>query len=110
MQPVIAKDTSPADLRYQVLQKNGCIACHSSDGSKLVGPSYMGTWGEMVEVNTGGTKREVMVDEDYIRKSIYDPNADVVVGYSKGLMLSYKDLVSEEEVNQIIEYIKSLNE
>ena len=50
------------------------------------------------------------MDADYVHRSIYDPNADVVVGYNKGLMLSYKGLVSEEEVELIIEYIKALNE
>ena len=38
--PVIAEDATPADRGYQILMKNGCNACHSSDGSRLVGPSY----------------------------------------------------------------------
>jgi len=103
-------ETSPADRGYQVLVKNGCNACHSSDGSKIVGPSYLGLWGHTVTVETDGKKREVTADADYIKRSIYDPNADVVVGYNKGLMLSYKDLVSEQEVELIIEYLKSLND
>ncbi|MFC2090727.1 cytochrome c oxidase subunit II [Bacteroidota bacterium] len=108
--PVINVDASPADQGYQVLVKNGCNACHSSDGSKLVGPSYLGAWGTMHEVNSGGEKREVLVDEEYIRRSIYDPNADIVDGFNKGLMLSYEGLVSEEEIELIIAYIKELNE
>lgn len=101
---------TPADQGYQVLVKNGCNACHSSDGSKLVGPSYLGAWGEMIEVTIDGEKTEIMADEEYIRTSIYDPNAAIVEGYNKGLMLSYEGLVSEEEVDLIIEYIKSINE
>lgn len=108
--PVVAEDVSPAELGYQVIVKNGCNACHSSDGSKLVGPSYKVEWNTMVTVNKGGTKTEVLFDEDYVRRSIYDPNAEIVDGYNKGLMLSYEGMVSEEEVNLIIAYIKSLNE
>jgi len=64
----------------------------------------------MVEVTIDGEKTEVMVDEEYIRTSIYEPDAAIVEGYNKGLMLSYEDLVSEEEIDLIIEYIKSINE
>ncbi len=108
--PEVDETLTPAEQGYQVLVKNGCNACHSSDGSKLVGPSYLGAWGEMVEVTIDGEKTEVMADEEYIRTSIYDPNAAIVEGYNKGLMLSYEGLVSEEEVDLIIEYIKSINE
>ncbi|MCF8224418.1 MAG: cytochrome c oxidase subunit II [Bacteroidales bacterium] len=108
--PVVAEDASPADRGFQVLVKNGCNACHSSDGSKLVGPSYLGNWGNMRKVTAGGEKTEVLFDKEYIRKSIYDPNAEIADGFNKGLMLSYEGLVSEEEIELIIEYIRSLNE
>lgn len=99
-----------ADQGFQILTKNGCNACHSSDGSKLVGPSYLGGWGGTRTVATGRDERDVAVDEEYVKRSIYDPNADVVKGYGKGLMLSYEGMVSEEEVSLIIEYLKELNE
>ena len=80
------------------------------DGTKLVGPSYLGGWGNMQSVTTGREDREVLVDADYVKKSIYEPNADVVEGFNKGLMLSYEGMVSEEEIDLIIEYLKALNE
>ena len=92
----------------QVLKKNACISCHSLDGSKIIGPSFKGVWGKNEIVVTNGTEREITINEEYIKTSIYDPNADVVKGYNQGLMISYKDLVSEEEVKAIIEYIKTL--
>jgi len=101
---------SPAQQGYELIRKNGCIACHSSDGSRMVGPSFKGLWGETQTVTTGREKRQVTVDEDYIRTSIFDPGADVVEGYNSGLMQSYKDQVSEEDVGLIIEYLKTLNE
>ena len=108
--PVAEVQASPAQQGYELIRKNGCIACHSSDGSRMVGPSFKGIWGETQTVTTGREERQVTVDEDYVRKSIYDPGADVVEGFNSGLMQSYKDQVSEEDVGLIIEYLKTLNE
>jgi len=107
---VVDTETSLADQGYEVLRRNGCNACHSSDGSKLVGPSYLGGWGGTRVVITDREEREVAVDEAYIKRSIYEPNADVVEGYNRGLMLSYEDMVTEQEIDLIIEYLKKLNE
>ena len=108
--PVVDTELTLADQGFQILSQNGCNACHSSDGTKLVGPSYLGGWGGTRTVVTGREEREVPIDEEYIKRSIYDPNADVVKGYNRGLMLSYEGMVSEEEVLLIIEYLKALNE
>jgi len=107
---VVDSETSLADQGYEVLRRNGCNACHSVDGTKLVGPSYLGGWGNNRTVITDREEREVTIDEEYIKRSIFDPNADVVKGFNQGLMLSYEGMVSEEEVNLIIEYLKALNE
>lgn len=101
---------SAADRGYQVLVRNGCNACHSSDGSRLVGPSYLDSWGTTRTVITEGEERQVEADEEYIRRSIYEPNADVVKGFNEGLMLSYEGMVSEEEIDLIIAYLRQLNE
>jgi cytochrome c oxidase subunit 2 len=100
---------SPTATGRRIMQNIGCFACHSIDGTRLVGPSFKGIWGEEVTVTTGSEKRQVVVDEDYIRRSIYDPNADIVEGFSKGLMLSYEGQLSEEDVENIIEYLKTLH-
>jgi cytochrome c oxidase subunit II len=91
-------------------EQKGCIACHSSDGTKIVGPSYKGIFGHKVTVETNGKDREITVDEAYLKKSILEATADVVKGYPKGSMPDYKSQLSEDEVNQIIEYIKTLSE
>ena len=92
----------------QVLKKNACLSCHSLDGSRIIGPSFKGIWGITETVVTEGVERQITVDEAYIKKSIYDPNADITLGYNQGLMISYKDLVTEEEIADIIEYLKTL--
>ena len=99
---------SPTANGKRIMKNIGCFACHSVDGSKLVGPSFKGLYGHTATVITKGDERDVTVDDEYIKRSIYDPNADVVKGYNKGLMLPYTDQLSEDDVKQIIEYLKTL--
>ncbi len=82
----------------------GCPACHSVDGSKIVGPSFKGLYGKSESMTDGSS---VKVDDNYIRESIYDPNAKVVSGYSPQ-MPSFKGQINEAQLNAIIDYIKSL--
>ncbi len=103
--PVKKADTS---LGLKVLEKNGCIACHSLDGSKVVGPSFKGLAGSVRAVVTNGAKRQINADEAYIKNSIENPDADVVDGFSSGLMKSYTKMISAEEITQINDYLKSL--
>jgi cytochrome c oxidase subunit 2 len=98
----------PGEPGRETIMKLGCNACHSFDGSKIVGPSFKGIYGEEQTVITNGKERKQLVDDAYIRRSITDPNADIVKGYSRGLMLSYKDQVSDEDIKHIIEFIKTL--
>jgi cytochrome c oxidase subunit 2 len=107
---VVDSETSLAEQGWEVLRRNGCNACHSVDGSKLVGPSYLGGWGSTRTVVTDREERQITVDAEYVKRSIYEPNADVVQGFNKGLMLSYEGMVTEQEVDLIIEYLKKLNE
>ncbi|MFA5971446.1 MAG: cytochrome c oxidase subunit II [Lentimicrobiaceae bacterium] len=93
-----------------LVEKKGCIACHSSDGTKIVGPSYKGIFGHKTLVVTNGKEREITVDEAYIKKSILDPEADLVKGYPKGTMISYKGQLTDQEIDKIGEYIKTLSE
>lgn len=108
-QTVAADIDSPVATGRRIMQNIGCFACHSIDGSRLVGPSYKGIWDEEQTVITDGEERQITVDEEYIRRSIYQPNADIVKGFNKGLMLSYEGQLSVEDIDNIIAYLKSLN-
>lgn len=94
----------------RIVQQLGCNACHSMDGSVIVGPSYKGLFGKEETVITNGEERTIIADEDYIRRSIYEPNADVVKGFNSGLMQSYEDQLTDEDLDKIIEYIKTFSE
>jgi len=103
-----AEIDSPTATGKRIMQNIGCFACHSLDGSKLVGPSFKGIWGAEHTVVTGKETRKVTVDEEYIKRSIYDPNADVVEGFMKGLMITYQGQLSEDDIKSITEYLKTV--
>ncbi len=65
----------------KALEANGCLGCHSLDGTRRVGPSFKGLVGSSQVVTAGGLERTVTVDADYVRRYILDPNRDVVKGY-----------------------------
>jgi len=91
-----------------IIKKNACTGCHSIDGSKLVSSSFKGLYGKTETVITDGKERQVTIDEAYLKTSIYEPDKDLVKGLPKGVMKSYKTLISEEEMNKVIEYIKTI--
>jgi cytochrome c oxidase subunit 2 len=89
----------------QLFQEKGCKACHSTDGSPLVGPTVKGLFGKKVTVVTEGREQTVLADEGYLKKSILEPGADVVKGFPP-LMPPLK--MTEQELNAIIKYIEEL--
>jgi cytochrome c oxidase subunit 2 len=105
-----AEASSPGSEGFAIMKVKGCNACHSSDGTKIVGPSYLNLFGEQQIVIRDGKEVPVKVDEEYIKKAIFDPNSEIVKGYPKGLMQSYKGSLSDADIEKIIEYLKSLNE
>jgi cytochrome c oxidase subunit 2 len=80
-----------------------CGDCHKSDRSGQA-PPLQGLYGSKVALEGGQT---VIADEGYIRESILEPNAKIVKGY-KPVMPAFKGQLEEEELLQLITYIKSL--
>lgn len=101
-------DTTNEPAGLTILKKNACTGCHSLDGTKLVSSSFKGLFGKQTQVETDGKQRTVTADEAYIKTAIYDPGKDVVVGFQKGIMKSYKDVITDDELQKIIEYLKTL--
>lgn len=81
-----------------------CLACHSADGSQLVGPTWKGLYGHEVELEDGS---KVVADDAYIRESIVDPMKKIVKGYPPS-MPPFGAMLTEEQMDDIIEFIKSL--
>jgi len=103
--PVKKADNS---LGLKVLQKNGCIACHSVDGTKSVGPTFKKLYGSTIDVTTAGASRKVKVDDAYIESSITDPNKDIAAGFPQGVMKSYKGIIKDNDIKLVSEYLKTL--
>jgi cytochrome c oxidase subunit 2 len=93
-----------AALGERVYQAQGCPTCHEPHGDSARGPSLAGLAGTAVPLTGGGT---VTADDTYLRESIVTPQAKLVAGYPP-IMPTYQGLVSEEQIMQLIAYIKSL--
>jgi cytochrome c oxidase subunit 2 len=97
-------DDAECGLRWA--QTYGCVGCHTTDGTPKIGPTWAGLFGSQVELADGST---VTADEAYLHESIVDPNAKIVAGFSPGVMPNtFDDLLSDEQINQIIAFIETL--
>lgn len=96
--------TEQAMRGQQLSTSNGCIACHTVDGSPGVGPSWLGMWGRESKLQDGTT---VTVDAEYFKRSIRNPGVEVVQGYPN-VMLNY--FLSEEEIEDLIAFAVSLSD
>lgn len=85
----------------ELAEDNGCLGCHSLDGSASVGPTWLKMFGKTEKLADGNT---VVVDEDYLRESVVDPNISIVDGYS-GIMPPYE--LSKQELDALVAYMKS---
>ncbi len=94
----------PAELGRELYLRRGCAACHSTDGTRKVGPSFKGVYGETHEFeNAPPTK----VDDNYIRESILTPSAKIRKGYPDQMTV-YQGQLSDDQITALIEFIKSL--
>ena len=87
----------------KVFQATGCPTCHLADGTGL-GPSLLGVYGQPVKLTTGET---IVADDAYIRAHILTPRLRTVFGY-KPIMPSFQGQLSEEQLNNILAYIRAL--
>ena len=95
------------DAGKTLLQKHGCLGCHSLDGSPMVGPSFQGIGGRQVVVTSNGESRTLTSDRDYLEKAILEPAADIVEGFPP-TMPSYAGRIPEEDLSGILDYLTGL--
>ena len=87
----------------KIFAELGCVTCHRSD-SQGRGPNLQGVFGKPVQLEDG---RTVTADENYIRECILDPGSKRVKGFQP-IMPTFQGLVSEEQVNALVAYVKSM--
>jgi cytochrome c oxidase subunit 2 len=97
-------EESPVAAGAKLFSDLACISCHQRTGGR--GPSLANVFGHEVELQ-GGAK--VMADEAYIRESILNPQAKVVNGFQP-IMPTFQGLITEEQLLQLIAYVRSLSE
>ena len=95
---------SPVDAGKKVYQMRGCAQCHSTDGSSGNGPTFKGVWGTERRMADGGA---VTFDENYVRESILQPKAKVLVGYEP-VMPTFQGRIKDDEITALIAFLKSL--
>ncbi len=83
----------------------GCKACHSLDGTRLVGPSFKDVYGSTYETREGTTG---LVDDAYVKESILYPNNSIIAGYEP-VMTPYEGKVTDKELDAIIAWLKTLS-
>jgi len=83
--------------------KFGCKQCHSTDGSRLIGPTFKDLFGSETPLSDGS---RAQVDENHIRESIQAPGARIVAGY-RNEMPSFQGRITDKEIGDLIEFIKS---
>lgn len=100
------QSTAEGSLALQgrkVFLKYRCVSCHSADENARA-PVLEQLYGKPVALRDG---RTVIADDDYLRESILHPAAKVVAGYEV-IMPTFEGLVSEEELIELIAFIKAL--
>ena len=97
-------EDSPVAAGQKLFSDLACNTCHMTE-SQGRGPMLTNLFGKTVELQGGGT---AVVDEAYIRESIVNPQAKIVAGFQP-IMPTFQGLVSEEQLLQLISYVKSLS-
>ena len=95
-------------LSGEQIYKMHCNACHSLDGSKMIGPSFKAFWGKKQMIIRDGKEQQALVDTKYVKESITAPQAAVVKGYEAVPMPSFSKVLSEKEIDRLVKYLSQL--
>ena len=96
---------SPVAAGQKLFSDLACNSCHQQ-GPQARGPALEGLFGKTIELQGGGT---ALVDEAFIRESIVNPQAKVAAGFLP-IMPTFQGLVTEEQLLQLIAYVRSLGQ
>jgi cytochrome c oxidase subunit 2 len=106
--PVPGEPVRPASTVVEegrrVAAEQGCLKCHSVDGTRHIGPTWTDLYLREERLASG---KLVRADEGYLTRSMMDPAAELVHGF-QNVMPTYQGKLSPPEVAAVVEYIKSL--
>ena len=90
-----------------VAETNGCFACHSLDGSQVVGPTWQGVWGEQTPLADGSS---VTVDESYVLESVREPAAKLVEGFAPVMIAYDAETISDDDLAALVAFLREETE
>lgn len=90
----------------RVAAEQGCLRCHTLDGTPHIGPSWAGLYGSIIPLQRGG---EVVADDAYLTESMMDPNAKIHRGFPP-VMPSFQGKLTAPETAALVELIKSIRD
>lgn len=99
------ESADPVVRGQKAAQQFGCLACHSVDGTKIVGPTWKGLYESQVTLTDGST---VTADEAYLLESIHTPGAKIVQGFANIMPPTVANQMTDKQIQDVIEFIKSL--
>lgn len=80
-----------------------CVSCHTVSGARSVGPTWRSVAGSEVALEDG---RVVMADDEYLIRSIRQPQADIVAGFTTVTMPTID--LTDQEIEALVDHIRSL--
>lgn len=95
-----AKNRPAQEKGEKVFKQQGCLACHGPQS--IQGPRLGNLYGSLVKLNSG---KVIKADESYLRHSLINPEKDIVNGFEP-IMPSYQGAINEEDLDDLIEYLK----
>jgi len=103
---IVVKATPALVAQGKTLSSNlGCEGCHTLSGANSTGPTWKGLAGRNVKLTTGET---VKATDGYLILAIEQPDAQIVSGYSSGIMTAAIGNVSLAQSKALVAYIKSV--
>ncbi|MBL8600302.1 MAG: cytochrome c oxidase subunit II [Myxococcales bacterium] len=97
-------EATPAQWGEILYRERQCFTCHSVNGSPMTGPTWQHMFGHNVDLQDGSS---AMADENYLRRSILQPNAQVVRGFQP-VMPTYAGQLNDRQIDALIAYMRTL--
>jgi cytochrome c2 len=103
--PTLATENSDPKVVAEGIYRSICMACHSTDGTRLVGPSLKGIMGRKQKVVRNGKSVEVTVDDAYLHRALADPLHEYPEGYAPAMPALN---LPKDDRKALIDWMKSL--
>ncbi len=103
-EPIVI-DPEAAARGEALAEGEGCLQCHTIDGRPGSGPTWRGLAGSTRPLTSG---EEAVADDAYLFASIVDPHSAIVDGYDDSMPTFYADQLDEQQITDLVEYIKTL--